>query len=93
MSYFLNDGECTLCPMGTTCAENGASTMAALDLDPGYWRIGNYTDVVHPCPIAQGCKGGTAFVGADGVPGDGYCAVGYTGVLCAAVGSCFFNTL
>ena len=41
---------CYLCPQpGTNCSEPGV-TITTLELAPGYWRSGNTSVAVLPCP-------------------------------------------
>ena len=53
---------CEACPVGTECAEPGA-TLATLPLEPGYWRDNNDTTDVRRCPgnfKDSGCIGTNA---------------------------------
>ena len=77
----VQGGDCLNCPEGTTCDTDGASTQEKLLIDPGFWRIQETSQIIYPCPIVHGCKGGVNFT----MEGDGYCREGYTGPLCAVV--------
>ena len=82
--YFSSSESCLECPPGTTCDKNGKSTLNALSIQPGWWRISEETDKVRRCkhgPLA--CRGGLNFSG-------GYCEDGYKGVLCAVCSDDYF---
>ena len=55
----------------TTVTEPG-STLEALNIEGGYWRATNTSDIILACHNADACSGGVS--GADG-----FCASGYTG--------------
>ena len=61
----LRKDTCYLCPQpGTNCSEPGV-TITTLELAPGYWRSGNTSVAVLPCPDEHrgedsACGGGTA---------------------------------
>ncbi len=46
---------------------------AKVQINPGYWRLNKYSDVIVKCSPAELCVGGL---------GDNICALGYTGGLC-----------
>jgi hypothetical protein len=58
---------------------DGNSTQEHLELSPGYWRLSAATGVVRECTLPGACVGGSVFENS----GDGYCAPGYIGPLCA----------
>jgi len=75
--YFYFEGSCLLCPEGTTCGEDGTSTLYDLQIQPGWWRISDETVEVHQCAHRSlSCQGGLNF-------SEGYCADGHQGILCA----------
>ena len=81
--YYSLDGDCNICPEGTSCPLDGESTQQDLIVLAGWWRIAGVTPVVHPCPYAAGC------VGAEKNPfptsrrlregSDGYCEFDFVG--------------
>ena len=84
--YFYHQATCYECPSGAECAA-GSSTLSALDLNRGYWRLSDASTEVLSCDSARMCEGGTIF--SDG--GDGYCAEGYAGPLCGACDAGYFR--
>ena len=75
--YFYSDGKCLLCPEGTSCDEDGTSTLSDLLIQPGWWRISEDTDEVRQCTHgSRACRGGLNFSA-------GYCVSGHQGILCA----------
>ena len=77
--YYSNKGTCEACPVGTVCKSNGGASQLNLTIAEGYWRISPLSVDVIECPLPGGCAGASIFSQL----GDGYCAVGYTGPLCA----------
>ena len=75
--YFFFNSSCFLCPSGTVCDVDGASTLSNLFIEPGWWRISDETDEVRRCTHGSlGCRGGLNF-------SKGYCTDGHQGILCA----------
>ena len=85
------DERCQPCPLNTN-GDNGAictsglSAITSLELLHDNWRISSSSNTLRPCPFSGSCVGGSDF----GEGGDGYCAAGYTGVLCATCTQNFF---
>ena len=77
---------CEECPDGASCPVDGASTQNKLFIDAGYWRISADATQIHDCPFPNACVGGANF----SREGDGYCAEGYEGPLCAVCADVFF---
>jgi hypothetical protein len=77
---------CVVCPVGTECGIG--STLEALPLRKGYYRVDNHSVDVRLCPDARGscsstfgtaaCDSTSGCVGGSGNP----CAPGMTGVYC-----------
>ena len=84
--YWSVDNECVLCPDGTSCEEDGGSTQISLAVISGFWRIDAGSTEIHDCPLPKACVGAANF--SDG--GDGYCAEGYGGPLCAVCSRGFY---
>ena len=87
--YYSAAGQCEAAPVGVDCGQ-GACTLELLQLSPGYWRIAADSPSVYACPFPDGCAGGYGDAARasgrklnDDAFGDGYCAEGYTGTLCA----------
>ena len=77
-----SDHICQLCPQGSTCASAG-STLEALELLPGHWRLSPFAMRVRQCALEErACRGGANTTR--------YCMVGYDGVLCAACAPGYF---
>jgi len=75
--YFFSDGSCLLCPAGTICDVDGASTLGELLIQPGWWRISEESDRIRQCTHGSlACEGGLSF-------NAGYCTGGHEGILCA----------
>lgn len=73
------DGNCKAVPeQGCECGD-GECTQDTLNLSPGFWRAAPTSTIVHACPWAEACQGGSDY----GIKGSGYCTMGYTGPLCA----------
>ena len=70
--YRSSTGEAKRCPEGATCNQVG-TTVETLNLEPGYWRTGNTSEFLLPCPTPGYCVGGVS----------GYCRANHTGVFCA----------
>ena len=72
---------CVACPEGTSCGWN--TTLATLNLTAGWWRVSGSSTELHRCDSwghgRSSCAGGS-WAGASG---DGYCAEGFHGPLCA----------
>jgi hypothetical protein len=66
---------CTVCPAKTipsgevTCVTPDAATVAALVLEPGFWRASTLTADLKQCPRVESCNGGAASTCADGYEG------------------------
>jgi hypothetical protein len=84
--YASLQGTCEACAEGMVCDTDGGATQVALPLAKDYWRISGSTEVVHKCHWPKACLGGNEFKDK----GDGYCAVGYEGTLCATCIDDFF---
>ena len=85
--YYSLDEQCVACPFDSTdCPADGGSTQEVITIKPGYWRASATGQSFLACPIDDSCVGGTNFT--DG--GDGYCAKGHTGVLCAVCDDDYF---
>jgi hypothetical protein len=84
--YRSLQGTCELCPEGSLCPTDGASTQELLTIDKDVWRISATAVTLHACPFPEACTGGTLFVDE----GDGYCNEGYTGPLCAVCSEDFY---
>ena len=82
--YFSSSESCLQCPEGTTCEEDGESTLSSLEIQPGWWRISEETDEVRRCKHGSlACRGGLNFR-------EGYCNDGHEGVLCAVCSDNYF---
>jgi len=79
--FFKDHGVCTECPEGATC--DGTTSHDDLVLNPGFWRITDDSSTIvalYACPSGSAaCLGGANFSNG----GNSYCAVGYTGPVCA----------
>ena len=85
--YYSLDEQCVACPFDSTdCPADGGSTQEVITIKPGYWRATATGQSFLACPVDYSCVGGTNFT--DG--GDGYCAKGHTGVLCAVCDDDYF---
>lgn len=60
---------CLQCPDETVC--DGTSSLESLALNEGHWRISSMSTVVLPCPLKEGCVGGT--------DAESYCEEGFQG--------------
>jgi len=85
--FYSGAGRCEKEPEGVKCGQ-GECTLELLQLSPGYWRIASDSAEVYACPLPEACAGGLGDAGTTRRTllsdfGDGYCAEGYTGTLCA----------
>ena len=77
----LGSTYCERCPDGATCAD-----AMSVVINPGYWQPPHTnTYSVYSCPIADACIGGSSF-------GEGLCAPGFVGPLCAECASNYYQT-
>ena len=80
-------GECRVCPEGAACEAEG-TTLAALDVNKGYYRFDDEAVVIYPCPWgSSACNGANG----DSSAGGGTCAEGYEGHLCQSCQRDFYE--
>lgn len=77
--YYSLDGECELCPTGTSCSSDGGSAQEDIELLKGYWRISPTSIEIFRCPFKGACVGGSNVSDR----GDSYCADGFQGAITA----------
>ena len=77
---------CTVCGEGVTC--ESMTTLANVEVYPGYWRANSKSSAIYPCPYKQACTGTRSTLSGSNSSSNssgyssGYCAPGYTGMLC-----------
>ena len=83
--YYMYDGACKTCPVGTDCSSVGY-TLSTLKITIGYFRHSNTSDDVHRCPdAAENCGNGACDRSSSGcLGGQGHrsCRSGLRGIYC-----------
>lgn len=85
--YLDASNECSKCPDGADCSIPGASTLRHLSLQSGHWRITYDSLDINECVYPGSCIGGLGVARNGSSP---YCAVGYTGILCAVCARTYY---
>ena len=84
-NYFFLEGRCEPCGRGTTCP--AGTSLATMQINPGYWRSGLASHDVRHCGLGSlacpGLSNSSTFACVEHPAKEKYCACGFRGPLCS----------